>query len=488
MRFRAFAAASWLVLPALSGGCFVYGESLLEPTGTGGGGGGGATTTSSTGGTGQPCDAPEDCPAPASPCFAKGCVDGVCQETPLPNTELPDPTPGDCHGLLCDSAGGALEVENSSDVPDDQNKCTLGLCEFGEPTQKPNIGFACGQTGMDVCNDQGDCVECIADGDCASEVCKDYACAPATCNDNNKNGSESDVDCGGSCQDCATGKICKVNTDCKSGVCQSLICAPSCTDGVKNNTETDVDCGGAACGKCGDGATCASAADCQSAVCAATTCAAPTCVDGVKNGTETAIDCGGACASCPLDHLVINEVDYDQPNTDTLEFVEIYNATLGAVSLANLKLILVDGNMNVPYDSVDLSPQGSLAPGQYLVVGVEAVTAAAGALKLNIPGTSNKLQNGLSGGSGAPDGLALIDDATDTVIDVFSYEGGITTADLSMWGLGTVSLVEDLPLAADVADEGTGSLCRLPNSKDTNKASADWGFSTTSTPGAANVP
>ncbi|HLL55150.1 MAG TPA: kelch repeat-containing protein, partial [Myxococcaceae bacterium] len=41
----------------------------------------------------------------------------------------------------------------------------------------------------------------------------------------------------------------------------------TCTDGVTNGTETDVDCGGS-CGPCGYGAVCAAATDCSSGVCA----------------------------------------------------------------------------------------------------------------------------------------------------------------------------------------------------------------------------
>jgi hypothetical protein len=38
-------------------------------------------------------------------------------------------------------------------------------------------------------------------------------------NDGKKNGNENDVDCGGSCTDCATGQDCTVADDCESGVC-----------------------------------------------------------------------------------------------------------------------------------------------------------------------------------------------------------------------------------------------------------------------------
>lgn len=487
MRFRAFAAASWLALPLLTAGCFVYGESLLEPGGTGGDGG---TTTATTGGSGgSDCTVPEDCPDPGTPCKKRVCDGGACGTTPVPDAVPADPTPGDCRVLLCDSGGAEFEVESSSDVPDDQNTCTLDLCEFGAPVHKPKTGYACGPNGTEVCNDEGACVECISPNDCASMLCQDNMCVSPGCNDGAKNGSETDVDCGGGCQDCATGKACKVNTDCKSAVCQSMICQPSCTDGAKNNAETDVDCGGGTCAKCDDGETCSVANDCKSAVCSSTKCAAPTCMDGQKNGTETAVDCGGpTCPSCPLDHIVINEVDYDQPGVDGMEFVEIYNATTGTVSLAGLKLVPIEGTSSLPYYPIDLGPAGSLAPGQYLVVGAPAVVPAAGALKIDFPASTNLLSNGQSGGSGSPDGVALFDDTNNQLIDVFSYEGEITAADLSMWGLGTVSLVEGIALPDNVEDDDVGSLCRLPNAKDTGNASVDWGLSSLATPGAANVP
>ena len=489
MRFRAFAAASGLVFSTFGAGCFVYGEDLLSTggaggtSGTSGTGAGGATTTS----TGMPCGAPADCPTPASPCQKAACTDGTCGTTNLDaNTELPDPTPGDCHALVCDSAGGQITVEASKDVPNDGKFCTVDTCELGMPVHTPKLGFSCNEGGGKHCNELGDCVECATDADCATNVCKDYACAAAECSDGTKNGSETDVDCGGACQKCPTGKACNVNTDCKSGVCTAKICKPSCTDGVKNQTETDVDCGGT-CPACADTLGCAVAADCQSGVCSNLKCAAPTCMDGKKNGDESGVDCGGlSCASCPLDHLVINEVDYDQPNTDTAEFVEIYNATLSTVSLAGLKLVLIDGISNTPYGVVDLSSGGSLAPGQYLVVADPAVAPAAGAAVVPFSGTQNQLQNGLSGGTGAPDGLALIDDTANKLIDAVSYEGGITTADLSTWGLGVVSLVEGVALNATLKDEAGGALCRFPNAKDTESSASDWALCAVPTPGAPN--
>ena len=42
---------------------------------------------------------------------------------------------------------------------------------------------------------------------------------------------------------------------------------PTCSDGLKNGSETDIDCGGT-CGPCENGKTCASLTDCQSGRCA----------------------------------------------------------------------------------------------------------------------------------------------------------------------------------------------------------------------------
>jgi hypothetical protein len=69
--------------------------------------------------------------------------------------------------------------------------------------------------------------------------------------------------------------------------------AAGCADGVQNGTETDVDCGGT-CMACAIGGRCTVASDCMSSSCS-TVCLAPTCSDGIRNGTETGLDCGGSC-------------------------------------------------------------------------------------------------------------------------------------------------------------------------------------------------
>src|SRR5262245_22651741 len=99
------------------------------------------------------------------------------------------------------------------------------------------------------------------------------------CFDGERNGDETDVDCGGMrCAPCEDGKKCGHNYDCRSARCVAGACGPrvTCQDGVRNGMETDVDCGGPACPYCGVGKRCRSDGDCVRAICVAGTCVPPT--------------------------------------------------------------------------------------------------------------------------------------------------------------------------------------------------------------------
>src|SRR5207302_8977064 len=107
--------------------------------------------------------------------------------------------------------------------------------------------------------------------DCKSGVCTGGLCRTATCGDNTKNQTESDVDCGSLCPKCGNAKSCAGAGDCQSNVCSGSPAScqtPSCTDLVKNGSETDDDCGGG-CPKCSSGRVCGGAGDGQSGVCVA---------------------------------------------------------------------------------------------------------------------------------------------------------------------------------------------------------------------------
>jgi len=168
---------------------------------------------------------------------------------------------------------------------------------------------------------------------------------------------------------------------------------------------------------------------------------------------------GGPPPPPPAAGLVINEIDYDQVGADTGGFVEIANADSSAATLDGIALVLVNGGDGTEYARVALT--GSLAAGAYLQVDIEA-------------------QNG------APDGVALIDTGSHALLDALSYEGAITAATVDGQAY---NLVEGTALADTVVDSNTvdGSLSRIPDKQDSNDAAADWEFTSTKTPGAANV-
>ena len=155
--------------------------------------------------------------------------------------------------------------------------------------------------------------DCATGADCKSGVCDSSGtCAEASCTDSVKNGDETDIDCGGAtCPKCADTKGCAKQADCSSGVCSGGICAKAtCTDTVKNGDETDTDCGGATCPKCANTQKCVNATDCVSGICTSGVCQAPSCTDTVQNGDETDIDCGGtACGPCAATQKCNNASD-----------------------------------------------------------------------------------------------------------------------------------------------------------------------------------
>ena len=188
--------------------------------------------------------------------------------------------------------------------------------------------------------------------------------------------------------------------------------------------------------------------------------------------------------------LMINEIDYDQPSTDMTEYVELFNGTSSAYSLADLELVLVNGSGTpAEYRRVPLAPAGSIPAGGYLVIATSAVTVQSPGVRYTPPTaswpTQDALQNGGTTMSPASDGILLVNTATMTIIDKLAYEGALT---VNLTGFGSVSLVEGTMTSAVDDPAVARSLSRIPNGTDTNDAAADWAATTTITPGAPNVP
>jgi hypothetical protein len=241
---------------------------------------------------------------------------GTCSNGTKDGTE----TDVDCGGASCDAAGKTCNVGAACLANADCGKsgaCANNVCvnsscsdgvKDGTETDVDCGGAVCDGVGKTCAVGKA----CSASQDCGgSNACTAGKCvAGATCTDNVKDGTETDVDCGGGVCDaasktCAIGKTCGANADCASNSCDptSRKCV-SCSDKTKDGTETGTDCGGATCDALGDtcaiGIACGTNADCGSGYCnpMTTTCAAAaSCTDAIKDGTETDVDCGGMCVA-----------------------------------------------------------------------------------------------------------------------------------------------------------------------------------------------
>ncbi len=250
-----------------------------------------------------PCITEADCVGKDDECGKRACLAGSCaMVVAAEGTAVMEQIAGDCKRNQCDGVGNRVDgIVEMADIFDDGKECTVDACNpAGEPTNMPAAaGTKCAMDAM-VCDGYGTCVECASDNDCTmSLVCSKNECVPQTCVNQTLDMGETAIDCGGpSCQSCAAGAGCVVDSDCQSHVCTMMACAASsCTDNQKNGDETDVDCG-ANCKPCADGLGCFVGADCTNEVCLANKCQAAACDDTVQNGDELHVDCGGSCDGC----------------------------------------------------------------------------------------------------------------------------------------------------------------------------------------------
>lgn len=181
------------------------------------------------------------------------------------------------------------------------------------------------------------------------------------------------------------------NTTCPTGACV----LPDTTCSIT----TDEDCGSMGGTYQGDDTVCPTGACIVGGACTVVEPSACTDLGGTYQGDGT---------MCPAvtSTLLINEVDADQASTDMDEFVELYNAGGTTIDFATSPHVLVfyNGSGDDSYFAIDLT--GSVAPGDYYVVG--SSTVANLDLDLCDPvggGCTDALQNG-------PDAVALYEGTT----------------------------------------------------------------------------
>ena len=161
--------------------------------------------------------------------------------------------------------------------------------------------------------------------------------------------------------------------------------------------------------------------------------------------------------------VIINEIDYDQPGTDTAEFIELFNSGTSEVSLENYSVDLINGSNSSPYRSIDLSGLNINASGYFVICGDASLVANC---DYSFTATSGWMQNG------APDAVSLYQ--TSSLLDSLSYEGAIQP-----YQEGSVLTFAD-------SNTDIASLSRIPNGLDGDDNGLDF-QSGCITPGTANI-
>lgn len=161
--------------------------------------------------------------------------------------------------------------------------------------------------------------------------------------------------------------------------------------------------------------------------------------------------------------VIINEIDYDQPGTDTAEFIELFNSGVTAVSLDNYTVDLINGTNLSSYRTIDLSGFSINGNGYFVMCGDVSLVANC---DYSFTNTNSWFQNG------APDAVGLYENGN--LLDSLSYEG-----ELQPFTEGTTLAISD-----DATD--IFSLSRIPDGTDSNNNAFDFQTGCI-TPGTANI-
>jgi hypothetical protein len=255
------------------------------------------------------CTATADCDD-QNPCSEDICNTGVskCEFTYLDGVLTPGAVQvsGDCKVRFC-SNGMDGDVNDDGDIFDDQNPCTDNICTVGVPSNPPlSAQKSCQLPAPDetnVCDGNGNCVECVDKNDCLKIV--ESECEKRSCV-NNKCVIAYEP------QTTLASPVLQVGNDCKKVVCSGMAMPLTVTvnddtdlpnDGFQCTTDTCVNgtptfTDKASGTMCGNGQVCNATGDCvgcnQPTDCMGTNdfCKTRTCVNNVcgfsftANGTD----------------------------------------------------------------------------------------------------------------------------------------------------------------------------------------------------------
>jgi hypothetical protein len=161
--------------------------------------------------------------------------------------------------------------------------------------------------------------------------------------------------------------------------------------------------------------------------------------------------------------IVINEIDYDQPGTDTAEFIELFNSGSSAVLLDNYFVDLINGSNSSSYRNIDLSGFTIDSNDYFVICGDASLVANC---DYSFTTTNSWFQNG------SPDAVGLYQN--NTLLDSLSYEG-----ELVPFNEGTVLSISD-------SNTDIVSISRIPDGFDSNVNEVDFKLGCI-TPGSANI-
>ncbi len=228
-------------------------------------------------------------------------------------------------------------------LPHSPGYCTNGaLFANGCDTLCDNDAFDGDETDMDcggpVCAPCEVGKRCVRDRDCESLHCGGGFCQDKPC---------TEVGCG-------SDSWCNTST----GKCYS------CQDNEQNGDETDVDCGGTRCGGCAKNQKCSKNDDCQSQLCSYGRCTGDPCIAPTAASLLITEVMGSPNSNT-------NYFFDTAPKTNQMEFIEFVNPGPSRIDLRHVTLNwLVDGGSSAP-NSVSFT--GCLEPKSSIVVSHAAI-------------------------------------------------------------------------------------------------------------------